>query len=307
MRNYYFDYERFRKYSSALSPRASATARLARVTKAYHMLEKGLALPQPRPGFGRGYADEPVGFLLEEVPLLETDGLAGLESVGARSAMREYVHWHDARGHDLDDRVRSFAAGCSQGPGGTVRVSRTEILDRAAVNFEAFTRSRYSIRNFTGEAVSEESIRSAVAVALKSPRVCNRESRRVYAALDSAKRELLLAQQNGNRGFGHLAGAVLVITSELGSFIDFGERNQCWVDGGLFSMTLAYALHAQGLGTCMLNACNTSERDREIHRRLGISDSEVIVMFLAVGHIPESLSVAASPSPTVDQILKLIG
>lgn len=300
--DYLYDFRRFSRHSSALDPDKSPEARAARITKAYHMLEKGLALPEPRPGFGQ----DALSHLLQEVPKLEAEGHGGLETDGARASMAAYVAHHDAIGHEVDPAVRAFSAGAGNKPGGLMQVTRSELQDAAAIDFARFARSRHSVRNFTGEPVSEAQISAAVAIALKSPRVCNRESRRVHAAFTPEARLRMLGVQNGNRGFGHLAGAVLMITADLRAFVGYNERNQCWVDGGLFAMTLAYALHAQGLGTCMLNASNARWRDREVRAALPLPDHEVVITFMAVGHLPERLSVAQSPAPAVDQVLSIL-
>jgi len=47
-----YDFNRFRRYSGAFPLRMTPGAQSARITKYYHMIEKGLALPAPRPGFG---------------------------------------------------------------------------------------------------------------------------------------------------------------------------------------------------------------------------------------------------------------
>lgn len=303
LHDYIHDFRRFTRYSSALAGPDSHPSRLARVTKAYHMIEKGLALPSPRPGFGRGYPQEPIGYLLREVPLLEAEGQRGVETCGARASIAAYVRWHDEHGHLVDPSLRTFAESALAQNGGTFSVDRVTLLEGSRVDFSGLVRTRHSIRNFTGEPVGIDAIRSAVAVALKSPRVCNRESRRVHVALAPTARERMLGLQNGNRGFGHLAGAVLMVTADLRQFVDFGERNQGWIDAGLFAMTLTYALHAQGLGTCMLNASNRASHDRLVHEQLRIGDHEVVVMFIAVGQLPATLSVAASPGPSVDDVL----
>lgn len=303
IRDYLYDFRRFSQHSSALDPDVSPEARAARVTKTYHMIEKGLALPEPRPGFGQ----DAIAMLLREVPRLEAEGHAGLETDGARATMAAYVAHHDAIGHAVDPAVRAFAQGAGNKPGGAMAVTRAELQAAAAIDFAQFARARHSVRNFTGEPVSEAQISAAIAVALKSPRVCNRESRRVHVALSPEARQRMLGVQNGNRGFGHLAGAVLMITSDVRDFVGFNERNQCFVDGGLFAMTLAYALHAQGLGTCMLNASNARWRDRQVRAALPVPDHEVVITFMAVGHLPEKLSVAQSPAPSVDQVMRVLG
>jgi NADH-quinone oxidoreductase subunit A len=92
----------------------------------------------------------------------------------------------------------------------------------------------------------------------------------------------VLARQSGNRGFGHTASHVLVISADLRAFVFAHERNQCWVDGGLFSMSLVYAFHALGLGTCCLNWSVAREDDRRLRRAAGLADHENVVMMLAI-------------------------
>lgn len=227
MSDFLYDYRRFARYSGALGSDISVASRLARVTKSYHSIEKGLSLRNPRPGFGRGYPAEPIGNLLREVPLLEAQGHSGAETDAARAAVSAYVQWHDDNGHVVDDSVRSFAR--SHRSGGTLSVERDALLTAAKADFRSLALSRHSIRHFTGAPVSIDAIRAAVSIALHSPRVCNRESRRVRVALSDRTRERMLGLQNGNGGFGHLAGAVLIITSDVRQFLDFGERNQCWI------------------------------------------------------------------------------
>jgi nitroreductase len=305
-RNYIYDFQRFRAHSSAMDAEVSAQAIAARITKEYHRLEKGMALPAPRPGFGKATID----YLLTAVPRLESRAGACLATRGARGSMRQYVAFHDAQGHAemIPHALRTFVAASGPDlPGGAFSMTRADLLAATAMDFDRFARARYSIRQFTGAPVPEAAIISAIGTALKSPRVCNRESRRVHAGFDPALRERMLSFQNGNRGFGHLAGAILVITSDLRHFTDFGERNQAFVDGGLFAMTLALALHGQGYGTCFLNWSAPFWRDRDMRRALGIPDHEAVVTFLAVGCLPDRFDLAISPAPEVAEVFRKLG
>ena len=76
-----------------------------------------------------------------------------------------------------------------------------------------------------------------------------------------------------------------------------------WVDGGLFSMSLVYALHSLGIGTCCLNLCVPASADRKLHRITGIPDSEAAIMMIAAGHLPERLQVAESVRRPVSETL----
>lgn len=304
-RNYWYDFMRFRAHSSAFDPEVSAEAYAARITKEYHRIEKGMALPEPRPGFGA----DTIEWLMKAVPHHEALAGSSIATRGARGALCRYVNFHDeiGQGAQISDALRQFAVSAGKDlPGGTNLLSRQALSTVTSVDFDGFARARFSVRHFTGESVAEEDIRSAVATALKSPRVCNRESRRVRAAFSAEARERVLSYQNGNRGFGHLAGAVLIVTSDLRCFTDFGERNQSFVDGGLFSTTLALALHAKGYGTCFLNWSAPFWRDRQMRSALSIPDNEVVITLLAVGRISETFLVAASPGPDINDMFSIV-
>ncbi|GIX49819.1 MAG: hypothetical protein KatS3mg132_013 [Limisphaera sp.] len=51
--NYFYDFRRYWRYSSVIFTGSSRSRAAALITMAYHGLEKGLYLPEPRPGFGR--------------------------------------------------------------------------------------------------------------------------------------------------------------------------------------------------------------------------------------------------------------
>src|SRR5690606_4137667 len=71
---------------------------------------------------------------------------------------------------------------------------------------------------------------------------------------------------------------------ELHCFLDPGERNQGWVEGGMFAMTFVLALHARGLASCCLNWAKDPESDQRMHALSGIPRSERIIMLLAIDH-----------------------
>lgn len=308
LRNYEYDRDRFTRYSSAVTWNADPVAVGAELISAAHSVEKGLALEDTRAGF----AVAKIEFMLEKMAMLEKLGANGYEIASTRGTLQAYVRFHDDRKLPLPesvaDRLREIVAEIekegAQLPGGWTELTRAEVADATAIDYERFVRSRYSIRHFTGEEVTREQVRKAVSLAIKTPRTCNREMRHVYAAHGDKLRDHLLQFHRGTVGFGHKLGAVLIIAVDLRQFDIIGERNQCWVDGGLFAMSLVYALHSQGLGTCMLNWSTTMEQDKAMRDEFGIPDHHVVVTMLGVGHLPERLAVAYSPSPDVDEVLK---
>lgn len=263
-----------------------------------HSLEKGLALPEPKLGFGK-----------EKAIHLKHEADAYLDKFGRDDIYRltlatlaAHQQWQEANGGEhagfsITDLVRQ-----SDGAEAGVRtVFRDSIWARSRIDFEAFVRSRHSIRNFTGEPVHEEDVLKAIGMATKSPSVCNRSCARAYYAVNPKTINDLLAHQNGNRGFGERAGAVVVVAADMRAFYKNGERNQGWIDGGLFAMSLNYAFHALGYGACMLNWSMDATHDRPFRKIFRIPREHLVIMLMAVGHIPPVLQVAESPRRDISE------
>ena len=105
----------------------------------------------------------------------------------------------------------------------------------------------------------------------------------------------MLKAQGGCRGFGQLATAVLVITSDLHAFSDTQERNQCYLNAGFFAMTVLYALHEEHIGACVLNWSNTTKKDQQLRHLLPeIRPSEEICCLISCGYPPQEFDVALS-------------
>jgi len=57
-------------------------------------------------------------------------------------------------------------------------------------------------------------------------------------------------------------------------------------------MSVIYALHSQGYGSCPLAWTAVAGQDKKARAALGIPDNEVIIMMIAVGTLPDELTVA---------------
>jgi nitroreductase len=305
--NYWYDFGRYIKSSLLFAPEYDQEMLGAIMMMECHRIEKGLSLPAPRSGFGL-YS---VRTLIRLIPEFENRFGAGLPAQASREALKQYHAFHSLRSQPMPPELSAFLeedmdrsnVKCEAG---VKEVHRSDIVNAAKIDFDAFANSRYSVRQFTGEMVAKHQIMQAIKVATKSPSVCNRQSVRLHLAIDKESIASALSYQNGNEGFGHNAGALLIITSDMKVFKDVGERNQCWIDGGIFSMSLCYALHAQGLGTCMLNWSQRKDNDILMRTHLGIPANEAVVMMLAAGHLPEKLHVAISPRFSPDSIVRIL-
>lgn len=306
LRNAVYDVLRFARHASPGRVPRTRVQHAAMMTMFYHALEKSLSLPEPEPGHGRRHARQ----LLDLVDVYAAR--YGVDTVVASSQAALCAYADAQPGGALDaallDRIRARNVAQHTAPGGgSILRHRSDILSRTGIDFGAFAACRHSVRSFTGEPVAPHAIEDAVRTAQRSPSVCNRQSCRVHVFENGAAAARILACQRGNTGFGHLASHILVVTSDLQHFFGMGERNQCWIDGGLFAMTLVYALHAQGLGTCCLNWSAEREQDLALRAAAGLPSAESVIMLLAVGHLPDTFRVAASPRKPLKDVLVMHG
>ncbi len=309
-REYCYDAKRFIAHSGAISPRHVATLR-ALVTMDTHRVEKGLAVPSPKPWFGKSLIQR----VLHNTSLYARLGgdedvcKAALDAVGdylnanSQHAAAAEPQWAPGTKRTVARlRDQLWPAGLL---GGTKTVSREAIhkAGRLDDSLDFFT-SRYSIRDFATDPVTQEQIEAAVVAAQHTPSVCNRQSWSVHVFPRGSHADAVLACQNGNAGFGHTASHILLITVDLRTFVYPGERNQGWVDGGMFAMSLLHAFHAQGIGTCCLNWSVDSHADRRLRAVAEISSHESVIMMLAVGHLRENVRVATSWRRPLDDVIR---
>lgn len=280
----------------------------ADIVRLYHQVEKGLAMPDFRPRFGASLIKDLVQRLEDwnvfpnhDPRFVENDRIRA-----AQAALHQYAKRHQSMGIDVSDMVPS--AFWLTPPESVMQLAGIKPVESVScAEREAFHRvvqSRVSVRDFEVGRIPEKAlIERAVAVAMRSPSVCNRQTCRVYAyAGDRAQRVLSL--QNGNRGFGHTIPMVLIPTSDMRYLTGTPERYQAWVDGGLFSMTLLLALHAEGLGAVALNWCVYSARDEQLRKMGAIPGYERIIMLIGCGHVAKNALAPVSARRPLDDILR---
>lgn len=272
------------------------------IAKMYHGIEKGLSLPAPRPGFGA----EKIRALLRKLDHWNAKYPPTLLTLGALESLRSYRAFNAA--HDitfpwLDAWLDRQSHTTVPAQGGTAPRNREEILSVTRGVGPDFFFARHSMRQFGPGEIPEADIETAVAIAQKSPSVCNRQGARVYCFSPATT---ALKWQPGNGGFGHLADKAFVVTADLTAFSTSSERNQAFVDGGLFAMSLVYGLHALGYGSCMLAWSKRPRDEQKMRTALGIPANEVIIMMIAAGHLPDTYVVAQSQRRPLSDVLHRI-
>ncbi len=306
-RNAFYDYRRYARSSFAITSSGRENRR-AIIRILTHYIEGGMSFPDVRLGYGQEKARSIIAKLRAYIADFEPD-----ETVQwAIATLRDYLDYHRAKGAplpDLEEAVEQL--GCqfelaeAADGGGSELVTADAIRAAADVDFTAFLNNRHSVRQYRPGPVDDAVIRKAVANAQQSPNVCNRQTCRVYALNRREDVQRVLAYQAGNAGFRQEIETVFVITSNMEHLNLIGERYQGWIDGGIFAMTLALSLHAEGLGACFLNWSVEMEQDRALRRCLAIPDNELVITMMSAGHLKDEFRVPVSQRKPLEDVLIL--
>lgn len=274
------DYRRYRKYAMTDETTAGHLDGVhleAQLTRDYHRVEKSFTLTAPRQPFGSALLHR-LNVLL---PTAEKQDPPADYVAAARSARAALLQWN--AGGDIDDGVAHIA---NDEP----RLS----------SIQAMFTTRHSVRDYSDKPVDEGLLIEAARLAGMSPSVCNRSPWQVrfYCGLEARR---VLQYQYGNSGI-DVVPAVAVISVELGYFAGSGERNQPFIDGGIFATSLMWALHGIGLDSCMLNLSLPTPQTDQLRKAIGMTDSEIPIMMMVIGYGRPGHRVARSPRRAIEDI-----
>lgn len=304
---YEYDAIRFTKYSNAFTRWDNPEKLIGQIIAEYHVIEKGLAMPNMRMGFGQVILNDLINHCNLYASRFDRENE---QFIYALRVIAEYKFEHEKSNYKLEESLfksieNLLSKNIESIPSEQVAISRNDYLKYTDSSFENFSNSRKSIRNFTG-IVDLDIIKKAVSLAQNAPSACNRQPSRVYVVQEKERIEKVLKVQSGNRGFGHLADKLIVLTAESGGYLGLNERNDVFVNGGIYAMNLLYALHYYKIGACPLNWCSMPEQDIEIRKICGILPSEAVIMIIACGGVPENFKLVTSHRNDSSNILKVI-
>jgi len=268
---------------------------------ACHVLEKGLAFPEPKRPFGQDLA-EFVCTTMTDPDRRPSDNVAAI----ARGVLAKYRQHHDKLSHDLGALGDAIASVVESGPAaeaGTLGLSSGDFRPAAGSSYETLTQLRKSVRDFAGPPAQEQ-IEEAVALASKSPSACNRQCWRVYWTRDRERCAAIADMHSGSRGFGNDVPAWIAVAVDVAAFQGPRERWAAYVDGGMFAMSLLLSLTQVGLASCPLNWSTSPAIDRRLRQCLDVGSTEIVVMLIAVGLPPDTCEVPVSARLPVSDILR---
>ncbi|MFW7413863.1 nitroreductase family protein [Demequina sp. SO4-18] len=259
------------------------------VTKEYHRIEKGLSLSNPRRPFG----SEPAMRLASLIPRAWDAGGGKAPYIDyATDALAALEVWNETG--DITDLVAP-------------RVRAWQPSQSDQESYGALFSTRRSVRDFEPRsAIPLETIRAAIADAQNTPSVCNRQPWRTHYYEGEFAQEVL-RHHSGSAAFASQIPAVLVVTSRTGLFSGTGERNQRWIDGGMFAMSVVWALHSRGAANCFLNWSRDNSSSNKLRAAADIPEEEDIIVLIAVGRPRNGYRVARSTRRDETEVLEVHG
>lgn len=298
-----FDYDKKRFYEHSACAGGSQTyeGMRARIIMGYHIVEKGLTMANRRMGFGKNA----IMRLMDDVTEFESKfGKSDSQVNHAVGVIKEYLNLHsdfkklpeEAATAEFWNKIGFFVeAHPSILASRQLHFSRDDFFAHNEDPFPIFASARHTVRNYSSEPIAESVIVDAVRLAGTAPSACNRQHCRVHYLNDKDVMRRVLNLQNGNRGFGHLASCLLIVTADIEDTVWNGERSDVYINGGIFLMNLCYALHYNKVGSCILNWSCLPETDIAVRRIVSLKPSETIIALLSCGYVPAEFDVCESP------------
>lgn len=279
----------------------------AEIVRNVHSIEKGLSIKCPRAGFGVKKINEMFSLIDEYLKLTEEKTVLFFVT----DAVSEYLEYQKSVGFESEDiriieekneKLKEKIGSCDEVCGGTVTFNRNDIPFTYG-NVESLFNTRHSIREFSGEAVPEELLSKAIALAQRAPSACNRQAVRVYSI--SAKDYInAIGNMDGIGGFAEDVDRFLLITGVKSAYRR-GEKNQFIVSASMFASYLTLSLHSLGIGACTVqHSLYPSKAFSEFRRKYGISEDEQTVVTLGIGMMKDDVKVPVSKRYPIEKIYR---
>lgn len=305
--SYMKDAVKYKKYQYNNPKMNSINSHEAKILRQAHMLEKGMALSSPRRLFGVEKAKE----LIEMIHRFQLAGYSVEKNevvIDAIGVLYAYVNFHEKKGddiHEIKEKLLKFSKFYNEkGVYGTLHITKEELNKCIHSEFLEFFKSRHSVRQFADKDIDVNDIKKIVELAMHAPSACNRQSCKVYYYDNKLLNASIAKIVGGNTGFEKDAKGYLVVTSDISSFYDSAERNQTYVDGGIFALALIEACHYYGMASCIIQNGENYEREKAIRLLLkNIPLNEKVILFIAIGYYRDEFEYAVSNRKAVKDVL----
>lgn len=280
---------------------------LSEIILHYHVLEKGLSMPNRRFGFGLQNINELCDLL---IAYYNRFGINSNQIIYAIQAIMEYKQIHEDNNQPIrEDILKNIEKVLQLLP--TVKfhpqpsITKDEFFSFSEKGFYEFSHGRHSCRHFDGEVDKEDIVKAITLAQETSPSACNRQSVKVKLLTDKKLISDILNLQSGNRGFGDSFDKLIILTTDM-SYWNYVTNIGGYIDGGIFLMNLLYSLYYYKIGACTLNSYFVNEDDKKAKSLLDLPKTEMFIAIIGIGKIKDSVILAKSGRKDISEILTIL-
>lgn len=283
-KNYRIDYVLYKKNSSVFN-KNSFEKKESEITLRYHSIEKGFLHSPIRPRFAIQRVIDLLPMMRDEEVIRHTQRVQIQATI---ACLCNYYEMHQELSVDISDYFTNsdyeFLKKHLEIPMSSVKYhNNIDYFSKINDDFYNFSNSRCSVRSFTGEKVPVEIVREVINLANNAPSVCNRQPATIILVESKPLIDKILEIQGGVKGYSEKVNQLIVVTCNRNYFYSVGERNQLYVDGGIYLMNLLYALHYYKIATCPAHWGMPVEEDEKMRNILHISDAFQIISLVVIG------------------------
>lgn len=308
--NYIEDLRRYWKFST-VSGVSSVNNKECQLILNYHSLEKGMLFSPIKPRFGKEKVIN-LHYYLNDLEI--KNNVKKSQIFVGYKVMVEYYELHQEKKIDISDYYTEIQYQNYKNLANDVlKIYKSAKLDYTKENFYKnskdfydFSFSRKSVRSFTGKLISHEKIKQVINLANNAPSVCNRQASKVYLVENKELVKFCLELQGGLTGYTEKINQILILTSNREYFYSIGERNQLYIDGGIYLMNLLYSLHYHQIACCPANWGKSVDVDNKIREKIKIKEQEQIICIVAIGDATDNFNVTLSYRRHADEVLEII-
>lgn len=283
LKSYIQDYMNYRKYSLMYKRPFTQDKFNARMMLVGHSLEKGMSFEKKKVGWGKEKAIRLCNLIDEYMKNYPVSD----EMVNSLNILNAYRQDEDSCKSDdvvlrIDALLRLYHDKIRESEAGVKTVSKPKPFN--AEYILDFYQSRSSVRYFSEVPLLSEDIKNAMALASTTPTACNRQTSRVYTLCDKERINQVLELQLGGQGWADKAPTMFIITGCLSCFGGIYERQQVYIDGGLYAMNFVMGLHLYGIATCFKMFIRDYKLQHKVCELCGIPRNEVPIVIIMAGY-----------------------
>lgn len=271
--------------------------------RSIHRIEKGILMKPRREVFAEDYIEKTVETFIELKDISESTEMINW----ANDVLSEYFSVTNYKKSDVINSSRKkFFEEKIENNGKNKKIPYLRRLENkpniSVEEFEKLTVYRRSVRWFTDEKVSHDSIDKAVSIASYSPSACNRLPYK-FRVFDEEKMVKDIAKSAmGTTGYIDNIPTIVAVVGDLSAYPSERDRHLIYIDSSLAAMSFVYALELQSIGSCIINWPDIEKREKTIDKLLNLKTYERVTMLIAIGHEDPEGMVAYSQKKNIDEV-----